>query len=132
MRTAPPLRVLDASALLAFLFREPGGEAVPVRLPSSAVSCVNWSETLQKARARRVDTGGLLDDLMQLGMRLEPFTADDAHRAAELWSAPGGSQLSLGDRACLALADRLAAPAGTADRRWRDVSAGPAIEFIRA
>jgi ribonuclease VapC len=127
----PGVRVLDASALLAFLFREPGGEAVPGLLPSAVVSSVNWSETVQKAVARRVDTAELRDDLEQLGMLVEPFTVADAERAAELWSAPGGAQLSLGDRACLALASRLSAPAVTADRRWREAAVGVPLEFLR-
>jgi len=52
--------------------------------------------------------------LESYGVRVEAVTSADAERAAALWSA--GSPLSLGDRLCLAVADRLEAPVLTADR----------------
>jgi len=51
--------VLDASALLAFLHEEPGGEAVPPALEGARVSAVNWSEVLEKSLQRQVDIGGI-------------------------------------------------------------------------
>ena len=47
---------------------------------------------------------------------VEPVTEADAERAAELWTGRGG--LSLADRLCLALADRVEGEAWTADREW--------------
>ena len=44
--------VLDASAILAFLHREPGSEIVEAALPVSVISCVNWAEVLWKIIAR--------------------------------------------------------------------------------
>jgi PIN domain nuclease of toxin-antitoxin system len=123
--------VLDASALLAFPFTEAGESEVLRRSPTSAMSSVNWSEVVQKVHSRGVDTTGLLLDLEELGMRIVPSETSDAERAADLWSVPGGHGLSLGDRACLALAFRLGKPAVTADRVWRDVIAGVVIELVR-
>lgn len=62
---------------------------------------------------------------------VEPFSADDALVAASLYpevSAPG---LSLGDRACLALAQRLDAPAVTADHAWALLSLDVAVRLVR-
>jgi len=52
--------------------------------------------------------------LLDHGLRIERVIASDAERAAELWA--GGSGLSLGDRLCLALGERLSASILTADR----------------
>ncbi|MGC8528877.1 MAG: type II toxin-antitoxin system VapC family toxin [Leptospirillia bacterium] len=110
--------VLDASALLAFLHGEPGEEAVRSLLPGSRISAVNWSEVVQTCLARSVDWEGLRDDLAVLGMTILPMTPEDAEEAGRLWSPTKDIGLSLGDRACLALAKRLGLPAITMDRTW--------------
>ena len=81
----PPQRVLDASALLAVLFREVGFDAVP--LEGSAVSAVNWSEVVQVATRREADVAGLGDALAAEGTVVVPFTAVHAEAAAALWPA---------------------------------------------
>jgi ribonuclease VapC len=124
-------RVVDASALFAFLLGESGAEVVEERIEESAVSTVNWSEVCQRASARGVDTAGLRGDVETLGVSLEPFTADDAEQAAELWQATRASGLSLGDRACLALARRLGVTAVTADRAWLGLEVGVDVSVIR-
>jgi ribonuclease VapC len=40
--------VLDASALIAFLRNEPGGDLVAARLSRSCISAVNLAETISK------------------------------------------------------------------------------------
>ena len=126
-----PTRVVDASALLAFLLGESGADVVEAAIEESAVSTVNWSEVCQRASARRVDTAGLRADVEALGISLEPFTADDAERAADLWDSTRAAGLSLGDRACLALAQRLAVTAVTADRAWLELDVGVDVTAIR-
>ena len=124
--------VLDASAILALLYREPGADAVEEVLDGAAVSAVNWSEVLQKLAQRGLDpASATVAALQELGMRIEPFTADDARRAAQLWDAGRETGLSLGDRACLALAHRLSVEAITADRAWKTVDAGVTIRLLR-
>jgi PIN domain nuclease of toxin-antitoxin system len=113
--------VLDASALLAWLHVEPGGEKVEPLLGRSVVSAVNLSETLQKGLSRGADAVGLWEDLEALGLEVVSFTAEDAELAAELWAATRHLGLSLGDRACLATAKRLEVTAVTADRDWAKV-----------
>lgn len=124
--------VLDASALLALLNNEPGGETVESTLREAAISSVNLAEVLQKSLAREVDIRGLREDLESLGLRVTPFDTADAETAAKLWTNTKTLGLSLGDRACLALAKRLRLPAVTADSNWRKVEeAGIRIELIR-
>lgn len=112
---------LDASALLAYLFHEPGAEFVREVLPHSLMSAVNWTEVLQRLRAGGHDPDGLEEDLVFLGLELVPFSARDAAAAASLFLATRSRGLSLGDRACLALARSRDMTALTADRAWLDL-----------
>ncbi len=131
MTDAGPSYVVDASALLALLHSEPGAEAVEEALEHAAISTVNWSEVCQRWLAHQVDVSDLRPDTEALGLEIVPFTVDDAEQAAELWSATRELGLSLGDRACLALARRLGRPALTADRAWLEADLGIEVRTIR-
>jgi ribonuclease VapC len=121
--------ILDASALLAWLQDEPGAEVVEEALHHAAISSLNWSEVYQKSLAHGVDTSGLRSDLEAVGLFILPFDAEDAERTAALWSA--GSNLSLADRACLALGVRLGVPVWTCDRVWEQLAAAVEVVVIR-
>ncbi|WP_414989444.1 type II toxin-antitoxin system VapC family toxin [Aeromicrobium sp.] len=111
------MNVFDASALLAFLQGEPGADSVEGALERGGVcSAANWSEVAQKivARGRRWDLARSL--LLSFDLRIEPVTVEDAEGAARRWSAQ--RHLSLGDRLCLALGDRLSGVVWTADAAW--------------
>ena len=110
------MMVLDASALLAFMRHEQGGDRVEAELDGGVVGAANWSEVAQKTRALGGDWGVARSLLLSYDLRIEPVTEADAERAGSSWQK--GSGLSLGDRLCLALADRLGVAALTADRAW--------------
>jgi ribonuclease VapC len=122
--------VLDASALLAWLQGEPGADAVGAHLADAAVCAANWSETWQKLAQRGVDADRATRRLRALGVRVEPLTAEDAVAAARLWSDTRTAGLSLGDRCCLALAQRLEAVAVTADTAWAGLDLDVRVELI--
>lgn len=129
--------VLDASALLAFLREEPGAERVAAALERGAsISAVNWSEVLTKlgdlgfdlqACERSVEASGAL----AAALAIVPFDAEQARLATELRAATRGSGLSLGDRACLALALHLRTAALTADREWSSLALPVEIRQVR-
>ena len=123
--------VLDASALLAYLQDEPGGERVRGVLADSVMSSVNWAEVIGKARDERVDTQGLREDLASLGLALEPFSAEQGEIAGRLKERTRRLGLSLGDRACLALGSDRGETVYTADRAWLHLELGVDIEAIR-
>ena len=123
---------LDASALLAVLHREPGSGIVLPLVDRSVMSTINWSETVQKTAARGVSTAGLRGDVEAVGLRILPFTVDEAEIAAALWTRTRHLGLSLGDRACLALGRRLGLWVVTADRAWTTLDLGVPILAIRA
>ena len=123
--------VLDASALLAYLQDEPGGEPVRAVLPRAVMSTVNWTEVIGKAREGGVDTRGLREDLESLGLAFEPFSAVQAEIAGRLKERTRRYGLSLGDRACLALGSDRGVPIYTADRAWKELHLGVEVETIR-
>jgi PIN domain nuclease of toxin-antitoxin system len=123
--------VLDASALLAYLQDEPGGEVVDAVLPESVMSSVNWAEVIQKAIAAGVDVEGMRDDLQVLGLTIEPFSIEDGEMTGRLWEKTRSYGLSLGDRACLSLGWRLGVPILTSDRTWSSLSLSLNIQVIR-
>ena|SRR5947209_7326143 len=67
--------VLDASAVLALVFAEPGADSVARRLPHCLISAVNHAEVLTLA----IDRGRALDDttaqLTRLRLSVWPFDA---------------------------------------------------------
>lgn len=111
------MNVFDASALLAFLQGEPGAELVETHLSHDGwCSTANWSETAQKLHAHGRDWHLARTLLLSYGLNVAPVTIDDAEIAARHWHRSDGR--SLGDRLCLALAERLNATTWTADRSW--------------
>ena len=111
------MNVFDASALLTFLQGEQGAAQVEQALNDGGVcGAANWSEVAQKIRAhgRNWDLSRAL--LASHGLRIEAVTADDAEWAARRWKPREG--LSLADRLCLSLGERLDADVLTADRAW--------------
>lgn len=126
-----PAYVLDASALLAWLQGEPGGEVVEPLLNQAVMSSVNWAEVLQRSLARGVQIEGMQADLEALGLQILPFAALDAERVAQLYLLTRPLGLSLGDRACLALARGLNFPVFTTDRVWGDLNLGLEIQVLR-
>jgi ribonuclease VapC len=123
--------VLDASALLAFLHSEPGGEVVEELLSASAISSVNWSEVIQKALEKKTKVEGLREELESLGLAVIPFTAGLAEKTARLRAETRSFGLSLGDRACLALADDLGRLAVTTDRIWSELALRVEVRVVR-
>ena len=109
--------VLDASAVLAFLQGEDGADVVAVALVDGAVcGAANWSEVAQKVLASGRDWILARALLGSYGIRIEPVAVEDAEWAARRWRR--GEGLSLADRLCLALGERLDVPVLTADRSW--------------
>lgn len=132
-----PSPVLDASALLAYLRDESGAALVARSISEGAVlSAVNLAEVLARASDRGSDPEQLAGDLTRRGLidgavKVEPFTSADAVVAARLRSPTRHLGLSLGDRACLALATRLDAPVLTADGSWSEIGLDLHVQQIR-
>lgn len=126
-----PVHVLDASALLAVLFDEPGADAVEAILPGARMSAVNLSEVVAKLSDLGLDRGDILKDLSELDLVICDLDRSQAEFAGLLRRTTRQAGLSLGDRACLALAASLNAIAVTADRAWGDLEVGVQVQVVR-
>lgn len=129
--------VLDASALLAFLNEESGAEVVEQALGRGAwMSIVNWAEVISKAAEMGAEPARVREELIQMGvlgkaLEIVALTDEDALEIARLRPATRTLGLSLGDRACLALGQRLGVPVLTADRLWSQVTLDLEVRLIR-
>ena len=123
--------VLDSSALLCLLNGETGAERVAEGLPSAVIGAVNLAEVVTKLRERGLSREEVEEALGGFNLDVRPFTALQAYSTGHLRQVTRSQGLSLGDRACLALAVELGAPALTADQAWGKVEAGAAVEVIR-
>ena len=125
--------VLDASAVLALLFEETGAEVVRTQLRTGVIGAANLAEVLAKLSDHGLPTLEAIRAVAILGLEVAPMTEAQAQRSAELRPLTRKAGLSLGDRACLALAAELSAPAVTADRSWDAVAgaSGVSVQVIR-
>jgi PIN domain nuclease of toxin-antitoxin system len=113
--------VLDASAVLALLLAEPGADQVAATLPGALLSTVNLAEIITKLCERGMPAAQARSAIETIGIEIIDFDTTQAILTAELRAATKSAGLSLGDRACLALAQTKNLPALTADQAWRHV-----------
>ncbi len=125
--------ILDASALLALLLGEPGGERVQAVLAGSAMCSVNLCEVVGHFARNGVAETDVRRVLGPLPIEHHPFDGELAYSAGLLVPLTKAAGLSFGDRACLALAQRLGLAVLTADRAWRGMAEaiGVEIDLIR-
>lgn len=124
-------RVVDASTVLAVVQEEPGFESVGPLLAGASVSAVNLSEAAAKLLERRYSEAEVRGKLSKLLLDIHPFDRDAAFAAASLRPLTRHLGLSFGDRACLALAQRLDLPVLTGDRAWAGLTIGVRIHLFR-
>ena len=123
--------VLDASALLALLNNETGADLVRELLPDALISTVNLAEVVTRLSLLGMPGEQIREVLTLLGLNIEPFEEEQAFRTGLLAAQTHSLGLSLGDRACLALASATGATAVTADRVWNGLDLGVKIQLLR-
>jgi len=128
-----PRCVLDASAVLAWLFRERGEQLVDRMLEHGALSTVNLAEVLYRSDEAGMEIEGLEQDLKALGLRLVSFTDGDARLVPEIRRAARRERqrLSLADCCCLAMGVRLNLPVVGGDQAWESLQLGVDVHPIR-
>jgi PIN domain nuclease of toxin-antitoxin system len=123
--------VLDASALLALLYREPGYEVVSAHMPDCCISTVNLTEVVSRFVRDGHAGQQIWQQLRASSIEFVPFSSEQAILASHLLTRTQPYGLSLADRACIALAMLRGLPALTADRAWSQVQVGVTIQTIR-
>jgi PIN domain nuclease of toxin-antitoxin system len=124
--------VLDASALLALLNQEPGTQQLtPEVLREATASTVNLAEVQTKLVREGADPEEAWELALTPISEAEPFTSEQAKIAGSLIKQTRPLGLSLGDRACLALAMMLKATVYTTDRDWKNLKLDLRIRLLR-
>ena len=123
--------VIDSSAVLAWLYLEGGSDVAEAALSVSLISSVNLAEVMT-----RLVEGGCTDEeaavlVLRGDYKVIAFDQNLAMRAGALRRRTRHLGLSLGDRACLALAEQEGLPILTADRSWAKLDIGVEIRLIR-
>ncbi len=117
-------RVFDTSAVLAALALEPGGEKVAELWAAgdNLISAVNYAEVVTKLNERGATDAEILIVMEGVPLTLVDFDQQAAHTTGLLRTSTKALGLSLGDRACLALAQSSNATVVTADRAWNKLN----------
>ena len=123
--------VLDASALMALIRGEAGADRVTVSLPGAIISTVNQAEVQTKLVAAGLDEKLAWWHIAEAGCTAVAFDEAQARLAGGLVRLTRPIGLSLGDRACLALAMQRHATVYTTDRAWEGLDVGINVEVIR-
>lgn len=123
--------MLDASAVLAAMLHEPGADRVHELVDKSVICAVNVTEVISKLIDKGYDEGDVREQYENLRLDVVSFDQHLALVAGHLRASTRHKGLSLGDRACLALAILTERTAVTADRKWADLDVGCKIEVIR-
>ncbi len=118
------LYVMDASAILALMQAEKGWEVVDdlIREQQCVASCVNIAEVGTRMIDKGLAPSQLERTLKELDIQPVDFDLEQSTLCAELRLSTKHAGLSLGDRACLALAKLIDGTAVTSDRAWLDIA----------
>jgi PIN domain nuclease of toxin-antitoxin system len=122
--------IADSSAVLAFISGEPGGDQFH-HWASPRVCAVNHAEIVGRLIDWGLDNVSVGLALRRAAYAVDPFSQRRAEAAARLGRDPRTRRLSLGDRACIALALEARLPVLTADRAWSALDLGIDVRLIR-
>lgn len=95
------------------------------------MSVVNVSEVVERMLRNGQSSDQTLHEIRNLRFRLELFTLEQAASVAQLRPLTRHVGVSLGDRACLALARERQVPVITSDQRWAELNIGVEVRLIR-
>lgn len=122
--------ILDASAVLALLRDEPGAAKVAGSIDEARISAVNYAEVISYYAKQGSDELAVARMLRALPMAVVPADENLALAAGMLRPLTLEAGLSLGDRFCLALAQREKATAVTADKIWQSIASAVGVKVV--
>ena len=123
--------VIDASAVLAYLFDERGADVACDWMDrGAAISTANVQEVVAKLIDKGSSHEDAGDDVDLLALDIIDLTYEDSLTAGAMIATTKSVGLSAGDRCCIALAKRLAVPAVHAERRWQELASNLEVEMI--
>jgi PIN domain nuclease of toxin-antitoxin system len=123
--------ILDSSALLALIKKEPGAEIVEKLIGNVIMSSINLSEVA----ATLLDSDMSVEECQEC---IEPFIEkiiafgkEESFSTAALKKLTKHKGLSQGDRACISLGLSTGYPIYTADKVWAQLDLNCIINLIR-
>jgi PIN domain nuclease of toxin-antitoxin system len=123
--------VIDASAALAYLFGERGGDEARLWMDrGAAISTANVQEVIAKLVDRGTSREDAAADVELLALEVAELTFEDAVEAGALIALTKPHGLSAGDRCCLALGRRLGVPVVHAEQRWQALAREVGVELV--
>lgn len=123
--------VYDSSALLAIILGEPGADVASANITNAMVSSVNLAEIFSRAEDKGIPADKTERFLIGKEVRFVDFDADLARVVGAMRAKTRSRGMSIGDRACIALALRERATIMTADRIWAELDLPCKVELIR-
>jgi ribonuclease VapC len=123
-------KVIDASTLLAYMRGEPGADEAGRYCQGALMSAVNLAEVFQKSsqwNKREIAQAIVL----QAQIEVVPFDWEYASIVADLHPLTKGQNISLADRACLALGKAKKLPIVTGDQQWSKLGLDIELVFFR-
>ncbi|MEY2953873.1 MAG: hypothetical protein RLZZ401_1960 [Pseudomonadota bacterium] len=126
------MMVLDSSAVLGYLNGEPGTDVVATHIMGgqACILGVNQTEVLSKLSDWGMPMEEACAAVAKLALQVIPFTAELAIEAARLRQPTRPQGLSLGDRACLALARQRQCAVLTGDRSWLELAETLGLQIL--
>src|SRR5262245_52624452 len=123
--------VFDASALLAHIGQEQGSDRIDELAVEALMSAVNLAEVFSKLAERGLSQREADMIVYRYRLGVGTFDGELARQTGVLRPATKSLWLSLVDRACLALAQRVQLPIFTADKSWAKLNLGISIRVVR-
>ena len=123
--------VFDSSVLIAILRQEPGSDVGEQSLNDALISTVNLAEVATYLARNSVPPETINQALAAFPIEVVPFDREQGLIAGCLYPACKSLGLSLGDRACLALAKSKNLPILTADQAWLKLEIDVTVSSIR-
>jgi ribonuclease VapC len=122
--------VFDSSAIIALIQKEEGADIVAKHIRGAIISSVNYSEIVA-VLSRKMQKDIITAILTKLIPEIIPFDETQATEAGMLYQKTKHAGLSLGDRACITLAQFRKIPILTADKAWLNLNLAVEIKTIR-
>ncbi len=123
--------VFDSSVIIAILKQERGFESAEGLLSEALISTVNWAEVATYLARNSVPRETIQEVLTSFPIQVVPFEESLAIETGYLYPSSKNLGLSLGDRACLALALSRKLPVLTADLVWSQLDLEISVQVLR-
>jgi len=123
--------LLDTSAIIALLKKEPGYETLEEVIANSSISIINLSELVSVLTRSGIAENEIDEIIKDIIPEVTPFNEDIAINTGKLIKQTKDFGLSFGDRACIATGIYYNMPVYTTDKVWKDLRTLAKVIVVR-